>query len=348
MLRRDATGLWIVAATVILAAILASFVKPPQARRAAADVSGVAAVLPRFELNGRGGARITNDELADDVWVAGFVFTRCPSSCPRISSLMKRAQADLAGSGVRLVSISVDPEHDTPPVMERYLESFEAEPGRWDFLTGSQDAIYSLVRKGFMLAVEPVPGVSQKTELVDISHSNKLALVDRGNQLVGYYAVEDPAEYAALVARARSIDRAWVRLLPAVNASLNSVATVLLVLALVAILKRKVHTHRWLMMAALGVSALFLGTYLLYHALIGGGTSYQGTGVLRWLYFTILISHVVLAAAVVPLVLITLIRALRGRFHAHAAVARVTYPVWLYVSVTGVLVYLLLYQIPVV
>ncbi len=101
------------------------------------------------------------------------------------------------------------------------------------------------------------------------------------------------------------------------------------------------------MATTVAVSAVFLACYLVYHAKIGGGVPFQGVGVLRWAYFTILISHVVLAAAALPLILLTISRAIRRRFDRHARIARITFPVWLYVSITGVVVYLMLYQLDV-
>ncbi len=100
------------------------------------------------------------------------------------------------------------------------------------------------------------------------------------------------------------------------------------------------------MVAGVVVSALFLGCYLVYHFEVRGSVPFRGVGPIRLVYFTILISHVVLAVAIVPLVALTLIRALRRQFHRHARIAKVTFPVWLYVSITGVVIYLMLYQLP--
>jgi len=134
-----------------------------------------------------------------------------------------------------------------------------------------------------------------------------------------------------------------VTALPTLNACLNALAATLLVAGWVAIRRRRVHTHRRLMLAAFAVSGIFLASYLRYHAAVGS-VPYTGTGWLRTAYFAILIPHVILAALILPLALITLSFAWRGRFHRHARLARVTLPVWLYVSVTGVVVYLMLYH----
>jgi uncharacterized membrane protein YozB (DUF420 family) len=134
-----------------------------------------------------------------------------------------------------------------------------------------------------------------------------------------------------------------VESLPAVNATLNAISTVLLVTAYVLIRRGQVHLHRGFMLAACVTSSLFLICYVTYHAQVGS-VRFTRQGFVRPLYFTILITHVILAATVLPLATVTLIRALRERFDRHRAIARWTLPIWLYVSVTGVLVYVLLYQ----
>ena len=131
--------------------------------------------------------------------------------------------------------------------------------------------------------------------------------------------------------------------LPAVNATLNAVAAGLLVYGYVLIRRREFERHRRVMLAAFGVSALFLVSYLIYHA-NAGSRPFPGRGPVRVVYFTILISHIVLAALILPLALITLSRGLQRRFDRHVPIARWTLPIWLYVSVTGVSVYLRLYQ----
>jgi len=131
--------------------------------------------------------------------------------------------------------------------------------------------------------------------------------------------------------------------LPAVNATLNAIAAVLLCVAYVLIRQRRIDAHRRTMIAAFATSSLFLICYIAYHAQVGS-VRFTRQGFVRPLYFTILITHVSLAAAVLPLAIVTLSRALKARFDRHRAIARWTLPIWLYVSVTGVLVYVLLYQ----
>jgi uncharacterized membrane protein YozB (DUF420 family) len=132
--------------------------------------------------------------------------------------------------------------------------------------------------------------------------------------------------------------------LPLVNATLNAIATTFLVAGWRFVRRGDKASHRVCMLAALACSALFLTSYLVYHANVGS-RPYTGTGPLRSIYFFVLVTHVVLAAAIVPLVIVTVVRALRGRYAAHRAIARWTLPLWLYVSVTGVVVYVMLYRL---
>jgi putative membrane protein len=138
--------------------------------------------------------------------------------------------------------------------------------------------------------------------------------------------------------------RADVAALPGLNAVLNGTSAVLLATGWVFIRRRRIAAHRACMLGAFCVSVLFLISYVTYHAL-AGSRPFTGQGWARWVYFPVLISHIVLAAAMVPFVLTTLYRALGGQFERHARLARLTLPVWLYVSVTGVLVYWLLYHL---
>jgi len=131
--------------------------------------------------------------------------------------------------------------------------------------------------------------------------------------------------------------------LPAVNASLNAISGVLLVVAYALIRQRKIEQHRKVMLAAFATSALFLVCYVVYHAQVGS-VRFTRHGFVRPLYFTILITHVTLAALVLPMAIVTLSRGLKARYPQHRRIARWTFPIWLYVSVTGVLVYILLYQ----
>ena len=132
--------------------------------------------------------------------------------------------------------------------------------------------------------------------------------------------------------------------LPAVNASLNALAAVLLVTGYVLIRRRQWVAHRNVMTAALACSVLFLASYLIYHANVGS-KPFPGQGPIRAVYLTILLTHIVLAAVILPMALVTANRGLRARFDRHVPLARWTLPLWMYVSVTGVVIYLMLYQL---
>lgn len=131
--------------------------------------------------------------------------------------------------------------------------------------------------------------------------------------------------------------------LPAVNATLNAISGILLCVGYLLIRTRRIEQHRRCMIAAFTASALFLVSYVVYHAQVGS-VRFTRQGFVRPLYFSILVTHVTLAAAVLPLAILTLSRGLQARYPKHRAIARWTLPIWLYVSVTGVLVYVLLYQ----
>ena len=272
---------------------------------------------------------------------------------------MKSLQAKLEGSSVLLVSLSVDPEHDTPQVLEEYARRYGALPDRWWFLTGARSLIYDLIQRKFKLSVMPNPDRAPDGGGEAIAHSDRLALVEHG-RVIGLFDSNDPSALEALISRARrSAIPGWVRALPTVNASLNALCACLLVLGWSLIrgspadgargLASTIPAcagHRLCMVLAVLTSAVFLVCYLVYHYQ-AGSVSFRGSGSSRLVYFTILISHTVLATfGVVPLVLLTLLRALRGDFARHRSIAALTFPIWLYVSITGVVIYLMLYHMP--
>jgi protein SCO1/2 len=319
----------------------------PSAPRAAEDLGGAAFELGAFRLTERSGRSVSSNDLAGRVWVAAFVFTHCPLSCPRITGVMKGLQGKLAGTGVQLVSISVDPGRDTPAVLADYANKFGADATRWWFLTGTDEEVAGLITGGFKLGLAMSSADERQDGAEAITHSDRLALVDRGNRVVAYFDTNDPAKIGALMAEATRLDRrvpAWVRRLPAVNASLNGTCTVLLLVGWGLIRTGRVRGHVTAMVLAITTAAVFLACYLIYHAQ-AGSTPFRGIGPVRVVYFTILLSHTLLATlGVVPLVAVTLTHALRRQFDRHARIARVTFPIWLYVSVTGVVIYMMLYQ----
>jgi putative membrane protein len=136
----------------------------------------------------------------------------------------------------------------------------------------------------------------------------------------------------------------YLYVLPHLNAILNALSGLLLVTGYLFIRRRRITAHRNCLIAALATSTLFLASYLTYHY-YHGSTRFTGQGAVRALYFAILISHTILAAVIVPFIGVTLYRASRWQFAKHMRIARWTFPMWLYVSVTGVVVYLMLYQL---
>src|SRR5262245_59436648 len=135
-----------------------------------------------------------------------------------------------------------------------------------------------------------------------------------------------------------------VSALPALNAVLNATSAVLLAVGYVFIRRRNIAAHLTCMLTAFGVSTLFLISYVIYHYHVGS-RPFTGEGWVRSVYFTLLLTHIVLAAAIVPLALTTMYRALTGQFARHKWIARLTLPIWLYVSVTGVVIYWMLYHL---
>jgi len=164
--------------------------------------------------------------------------------------------------------------------------------------------------------------------------------------VIGLLSLVVVAVVAFLILGERPAPRglAQVSTLPALNAALNAASAVLLTVGWLCIRKKRVAAHRTCMLAAFCVSTAFLISYVVYHAL-AGSRPFGGRGWLRWVYVPILLSHITLSAAMLPFVLTTLFRALRGQFDRHKRLARWTLPVWLYVSVTGVLVYWMLYHL---
>jgi protein SCO1/2 len=147
--------------------------------------------VPQFSLRDQRGREVTERDLLGSVWVANFVFTRCPSVCPMLTAKFKALQTQLGAlEGVRYVSISVDPEYDTPEVLAAYAERYQADPERWWFLTGPLDEIQKTVVQGFKIhRGDPKPSELDPS-LVDIMHGEHFVLVDREGVIRGYYRAE--------------------------------------------------------------------------------------------------------------------------------------------------------------
>ena len=151
--------------------------------------------VPEFMLLNQDGHNFGSAQLRGKIWIADFIYTTCPGPCPMISSRMSELQKPIGKTDVHLVSFSVDPAKDTPQVLRGYAEKLQAEPGRWDFLTGPQSTIYNLSRNGFKLAVSD--GSDEKGIPV---HSTRMILVDRRGAIRGYYDAAEPDAVTKLVA----------------------------------------------------------------------------------------------------------------------------------------------------
>ena len=154
-----------------------------------------------FELTERSGKPMTEQDLRNRVWVAGLIFTSCPSQCPLMIQSMLRVQNDLKLKGnFRMVAISVDPENDTPEKLKAYADQVGAHPKQFLFLTGDKEAVQRLGRDDFKLSsVEKIEG--------EIVHSSKLVLVDGLGRVRGYFEASDPSEVKNLIRAARKLLR---------------------------------------------------------------------------------------------------------------------------------------------
>src|SRR3954463_6784214 len=154
--------------------------------------------LPAFALVAEDGKPFRKDDLLGRVWIADFVFTSCSDACPRLQAKMKKLQDRLVpleqGGNIGLLSISVDPERDTPPKLKRYGEIYGARPGLWRSLTGEQKEVERTVVQGFHTAMGKIPrqGADPRLEAFDIMHGERLVLVDRMGRIRGFYDADDP------------------------------------------------------------------------------------------------------------------------------------------------------------
>jgi protein SCO1/2 len=165
------------------------FWKEIRSIREASEVLPVLSFVPNFNLVERSGSAISLSDLSGKVWVADFIFTHCAGPCPLLSLQMGALQEPLKElEDVRLVSISVDPERDTPEVLEAYSRRYNADPEKWLFLTGEKADIYQLIRKGFQVTVDNTPEDEASDQIM---HSLRFALVDRKGQVRAYYTGSD-------------------------------------------------------------------------------------------------------------------------------------------------------------
>jgi protein SCO1/2/putative membrane protein len=269
---------------------------------------------------------------------------------------------------VRFVSISVDPEFDTPAVLKQYAQVRGATDPRFTFLTGDPKVIYPLIKQGFKLVAE------HGDPDAPIMHDERFLLVDGGGNVRGVYHSKDDASMAKLAADASAVasgaatagdpgDDAgplhlrvttapaltrrdvMIMQFPKLNASLNATAGIFLCFGMIMIKARKVKAHAVCMIAAVIASAAFLACYLTYHYLNGGRPTRFPASPWKPVYLTILISHTILAVVILPLILMTLVRAARRQWDRHRRIAKPTFWLWLYVSATGVIVYWMLYEL---
>jgi len=321
--------------------------------------------LPDFEFTERNGRKITKQDLLGKKWAACFVFSRCAGPCPQIMGQMRLLHEAVKKTDVLLVTITVDPENDTPEVLQKYAETFRADDDKWLFLTGERDDIYQFITMGFRLAAAVIDN--------EPIHTNRVALVNEKGEYVANYLFPKVSERIALrrallgtslrsssqkriddnqtAPRAEREIPAWVEQLPFMNALLNSIATLLLIAGFVFIKQKNIAAHKASMLTCFAVSVAFLACYLLYHGQLTyytgqGHKTFTGTGVIVPIYRTILVTHVILAAAVPFLAVMTIYRGLNNQVEKHRKIAKITFPIWVYVSVTGVIIYVLNYQWP--
>lgn len=157
-------------------------------------------IIPTFSLVERTQQPFAHTDLTGSIWVANFIFTHCPGRCPLLSQRMARLQTTLRTEPVRFISFSVDPERDTPEVLQVYARRYHADDQRWLFLTGERSAMYALIREGFRLGVEALaPDDPRLTTGEPIVHSNRFVLIDPQRRIRGYYRGDDTESVAQLV-----------------------------------------------------------------------------------------------------------------------------------------------------
>ena len=159
----------------------------------------VLGAAPAFALTAQDGAEFKSERLNGRAWVANFVFTRCTTVCPPFSAKMA-AIAQKVPEGVQLISFSVDPEHDTAPVLDAYAKGLKAKPGQWSFLTGARADLEAVVVKGLFQPMEKGDG-----SLISIGHSSRFVLVDKKGQIRGFYPSTEPDAVERVVADAKRV-----------------------------------------------------------------------------------------------------------------------------------------------
>jgi protein SCO1 len=295
-----------------------------------------------FTLTERDGRTITPHSLRGKVWVAHFFYPTCQGPCTKTVPTMSRLNEIFADKpDVLLVSIALT--GDAPSLLEQFAGGHGAG-ANWLFLTSpdNPDQVLDVVQGSFFQTARRKADATPGDE---IDHSVSLVLVDRDGVMRGYVDGRDPAVIPEFVEKIRLVAAQRYRL-PALNAVLNTCSAVLLLIGWLAIKQRRERLHIVCMTAALVTSAAFLAGYLYFHFAITGAqpTRFRGPDNLRLVYLAILGTHTILAMVVAPLALYVAWQGWRDHRPRHVRVARWTLPVWLYVSVTGVVVYWMLYQ----
>ena len=307
-----------------------------------------------FRLQERHGQFVRSRDLLGKVWVAQFFYPGC-NLCSRNTPTMKSLQDHYRGKAdFRLVSIDLIDSLKTigPETLHEFAKSYEADPDQWLLLTGSEDKVGEVLSFSFFSMHFP-----KKDPMVGdaIAHKTDLVLVNHRGTMVGYVDGTKPGAADALIVeidRLRGQRRMEDRIpitgadLPWVNAMLNSSCTILLLLGWMLIRMRYEKLHKLVMLSALAVSMVFLTSYLFYHFVVMEmePMRFRGEGTAKYVYFAILLSHTILAIMVAPLAIYITVQGLRNALAAHVKLARWTLPIWLYVSVTGVIVYWMLYR----
>ena len=339
----------------------------------APDAAGRFGEVPDFTFEDSRGGKLSKADLLGAPWIAVPFFLRCTGPCPSITrDIRARLHDQLEGTSIRIVSFSIDPEIDTPEELKAYAESIGVDPERWLFVRSATEAeMHAFIKDGLMVPLQRNEGEEDAGQA--ITHGTRMPVIDADGKIAGLYELRDPAlgedglpleeaepilegQYALIIARARALaglGYVWPprsghqSRIPLLNAFLNGTAFLLLIAGIVAIKRGNKKTHEHLMKLAFLFSAAFLGFYLYYHFVVqpiqGGATPYNGTGAIKTGYLVMLLTHIVLAVVNLPMVLRTFWLAHKEDWERHKRMAKWTFPIWAYVSLTGVLVYLMLY-----
>ncbi len=301
-----------------------------------------------FSLDDLDGEIVTARSLRGTIWLAQTFVPGC-NECSKSIPTMKRLQEIFRGTkGVKLVSVAL--AFNDSETLKKFAKDQNADAQQWLILTDpDEDRLHKTVTSAFLSSAARNP---QPTPGNEILHSTKILLIDPQGIIIGSVPGAD-LESADLLKR--EVERLRMRQpipvtasdLPRFNAILNGSAGVLLLLGWLAIRLRQETLHKMAMLLAFAVSMAFLASYLFYHFAVLGGEPmrFRGEGAIRTVYFAILLTHTVLAVVVAPLAIFITVQGLRNALASHRRVARWTLPIWLYVSITGVVVYWMLYEV---